>query len=237
LFPERGEFPETALVTGGASGIGAAIVAALEADGVDVEVLDLSDGFDVGNPHDWESVMPADLVCLNAGVLTGESDVRVLGDEEYRRAVRTNVDGVVFGVRHLAPLLKRGSAFVVTASLAGLTAMPSDPIYTLTKHAVVGFVRSVAPQLQALGIRINAVCPGIVDSPMLDKGGQRAAFEASRFPLLQPDDVAAAVLQAARSDETGQAWAVQPGREPLRFRFPNVPGPRVEGHEGERPPL
>jgi NAD(P)-dependent dehydrogenase (short-subunit alcohol dehydrogenase family) len=230
-------FPETAIVTGGRSGIGAAIVAALEADGVDVEVLDLADGFDVGSPRDWESVTPADLVCLNAGVLTGEADIRLLGDDEYHRALRTNVDGVVLGVRQLAPLLPRGSAFVVTASLAGLTAMPSDPIYTLTKHAVVGFVRSVAPQLEQRGVRINAVCPGIVDSPMLDKGGQRAAFEASGFPLLQPDDVAAAVLLAARSELTGQAWAVQPGREPLLFRFPNVPGPKVEGAEGTLPPL
>jgi NAD(P)-dependent dehydrogenase (short-subunit alcohol dehydrogenase family) len=230
-------FPETAIVTGGRSGIGAAIVAALEADGVDVEVLDLADGFDVGNPRDWESVTPADLVCLNAGVLTGESDIRLLGDDEYHRALRTNVDGVVLGVRQLAPLLPRGSAFVVTASLAGLTAMPTDPIYTLTKHAVVGFVRSVAPQLEQRGVRINAVCPGIVDSPMLDKGGQRAAFEASGFPLLLPEEVAAAVLLAARSELTGQAWALQPGREPLLFRFANVPGPRVEGAEGRLPPL
>ncbi len=230
-------FPETALVTGGRSGIGAAIVAALEAEAVDVEVLDLEDGFDVGDARDWEGALPADLVCLNAGVLTGESDIRLLGDEEYRRAWRTNVDGVVLGVRQLAPLMQRGSAFVVTASLAGLTAMPSDPVYTLTKHAVVGFVRAVAPQLEARGIRINCVCPGIADTPMLDKGGQREAFAAARFPLLEAEDVAAAVLLAARSEETGQAWAVQPGREPVQFRFPNVPGPRVEGHEGERPPL
>lgn len=230
-------FPETALVTGGASGIGAAIVAVLEADGVDVEALDLADGFDVGDPHDWEGVTPRDLVCLNAGVLTGEADVRLLGDEEYRRALRTNVDGVVFGVRQLAPLMARGSAFVVTASLAGLTPMPSDPVYTLTKHAVVGFVRAVAPQLERRGIRINCVCPGIVDTPMLDKGGQRATFEASGFPLLRPEEVAAAVLVAARSGETGQAWAVQPGREPLQFRFPGVPGPRAAGGEGVLPPL
>ena len=105
-------------MTGGASGIGAAIVAALEADGTDVEVLDLRAGFDVGNAHDWESVTPADLVCLNAGVDVGDGDIRLLGDEEYRRALRTNVDGVVFGVRQLAPLMRRGSAFVVTASLA-----------------------------------------------------------------------------------------------------------------------
>jgi NAD(P)-dependent dehydrogenase (short-subunit alcohol dehydrogenase family) len=230
-------FPETAIVTGGRSGIGAAIVAALEADGVDVEVFDLADGFDVGNARDWESATPADLVCLNAGVLTGEADIRLLGDDEYHRALRTNVDGVVLGVRQLAPLMTRGYAFVVTASLAGLTPMPSDPIYTLTKHALVGFVRAVAPQLEQRGLRINAVCPGIVDSPMLDKGGQRAAFEAARFPLLRPEQVADAVLLAARSELTGQAWAVQPGREPVLFRFPNVPGPRVEGAEGTLPPL
>jgi NAD(P)-dependent dehydrogenase (short-subunit alcohol dehydrogenase family) len=182
-------------------------------------------------------VLPADLVCLNAGVLTGERDIRLLGDEEYRAALRTNVDGVVFGVRQLSPLMQRGSAFVVTSSLAGLTAMPSDPIYTLTKHAVVGFVRAVAPQLEARGIRINAVCPGIVDTPMLDRAGQRAAFESSGFPLLQPQDVADAVLVAAHSEQTGQAWAVQPGREPLQFRFPNVPGPKGNGAEGALPPL
>jgi NAD(P)-dependent dehydrogenase (short-subunit alcohol dehydrogenase family) len=230
-------FPETAIVTGGRSGIGAAIVAALESDGTDVEVLDLADGFDVSTARDWEGVLPADLVCLNAGVLTGERDIRLLGDEEYRRALGVNVDGIVFGVRQLAPLMQRGSAFVVTASLAGLTAMPSDPIYTLTKHAVVGFVRAVAPQLEARGIRINAVCPGIADTPMLDKAGQRGAFEASGFPLLQAQEVVGAVLLAAHSEETGQAWAVQPGRPPLQFRFPNVPGPKAEGAEGTLPPL
>jgi NAD(P)-dependent dehydrogenase (short-subunit alcohol dehydrogenase family) len=230
-------FPETAIVTGGRSGIGAALVAALEADGTDVQVLDLRDGFDVGNASDWESVLPADLVCLNAGVTTGESDIRVLGDDEYRRALGVNVDGVVFGVRQLTPLMRKGSAFVVTASLGGLTALPADPIYALTKHAVIGFVRSVAPQLEQRGIRINAVCPGFADTPMLDGAGQRAAFEQAGFPLLEPDEVVAAVLTAAHSEETGQAWAIQPGREPMQFRFPNIPGPKVEGAEGTLPPL
>jgi NAD(P)-dependent dehydrogenase (short-subunit alcohol dehydrogenase family) len=229
-------FPETAIVTGGASGIGAAIVAALEADAVDVQVLDLVDGFDVSNPHDWESVMPADLVCLNAGVDVGDADIRLLGDDAYRRITGVNVDGVVFGVRHLAGLMRPGSAFVVTASLAGLTPMPSDPIYTLTKHAVVGFVRAVAPQLAERGIRINAVCPGIADTPLV-RGPSRAALEAAGFPLLRPEEVATAVLTAARSEETGQAWVVQPGREPLQYRFHGVPGPRVAGAEGRRPPL
>jgi NAD(P)-dependent dehydrogenase (short-subunit alcohol dehydrogenase family) len=224
-----------ALVTGGRSGIGAAIVSRLEREGVDVRVLDLADGFDVADPRAWDEVGPVDLACLNAGVVAGESDVARVGDEQYRRIVGANVDGVVFGVRRLARVMHDGS-IVVTASLAGLTATEQDPLYALTKHAVVGFVRSAAPQLAARGIRLNMVNPGFVDTPMLDSVG-RAAFDAAGFPLLRPEEVAAAVLRAADDDEVGQAWIVQPGREPLKFRFPNLPGPRVPGREGVRPPV
>jgi NAD(P)-dependent dehydrogenase (short-subunit alcohol dehydrogenase family) len=225
----------SALVTGGRSGIGAAIVAALERDGVDVQVLDLADGFDVSVPRAWDAVGAVDLACLNAGVVAGEADVTRLTDEQYRRILGVNVDGVVFGVRRLAQVMERGS-IVVTASLAGLTATEADPLYALTKHAVVGFVRSAAPQLAARGIRLNMVNPGFVDTPMIDAAG-RAAFEAAGFPLLSAEEVARAVLLAAADDEVGQAWVVQPGREPLKFRFPNIPGPRVEGRAGIAPPL
>jgi NAD(P)-dependent dehydrogenase (short-subunit alcohol dehydrogenase family) len=223
-----------ALVTGGASGIGAAIVALLESEGAEVQVLDLRGGFDVADPSAWEEVGPVELACLNAGVGTGEADVTALTDAQYRRILGANVDGVVFGVRRLARVMEPGGAIVVTASLAGLTAMPSDPIYTLTKHAVVGFVRSVAPQLEARGIRINAVAPGMADTPLI--AHVRSAFEESGFPLLAAEDVARAVLFAARSGETGQVWAVQPGREPVRFRFPNVPGPRDPSGASVGPP-
>jgi NAD(P)-dependent dehydrogenase (short-subunit alcohol dehydrogenase family) len=225
----------SALVTGGRSGIGAAIVAALEQEGVRVQVLDIADGFDVSDPAAWEAVGPVDLACLNAGVVAREPDMARVTDDQYRRIVGANVDGVVFGVRRLAQVMDGGS-IVVTASLAGLTATEADPLYALTKHAVVGFVRSSAPQLAARGIRLNMVNPGFVDTPMLEEVG-RAAFEAAGFPLLQPEDVAAAVLRAADDDEVGQAWIVQPGREPMKFRFPNLPGPRVKGKEGIRPPL
>jgi NAD(P)-dependent dehydrogenase (short-subunit alcohol dehydrogenase family) len=124
---------------------------------------------------------------------------------------------------------------VVTASLAGLTSVPSDPIYGLTKHALIGFVRSVAPQLEERGLRINAVCPGFVDTPML--APQRELLLDAGFPLLRPADVAAGVAVALASEGSGEAWVVQPGREPLRFRFPGVPGPRVAGAQGMRPPL
>jgi NAD(P)-dependent dehydrogenase (short-subunit alcohol dehydrogenase family) len=229
-------FPSTALVTGGASGIGRAIVERLGREGAEVRVLDLQDGFDVSDGSAWETVGPVELACLNAGVTTGSTDVRELADEQYRRILGANVDGVVLGVRRLARVLEPGSAIVVTASLAGLTAVPQDPIYAGTKHFLVGFVRSVAPQLEEQGIRINAVCPGIVDTPMIGQEG-RARFRAAGFPLLAPDEVAEAVLAAARSDGTGEAWVVQPGREPEPYRFGGVPGPRVPGTEGKVPPL
>jgi NAD(P)-dependent dehydrogenase (short-subunit alcohol dehydrogenase family) len=225
----------SALVTGGRSGIGAALVARLEREGVAVEVLDLVDGFDVSDPRAWDDVGPVDLACLNAGVVTGESDIARVTDDQYRRILGVNVDGVVYGVRRLAQVME-GGAIVVTASLAGLTSVESDPLYVLTKHALVGFVRSVAPQLHRLGIRLNMVNPGIVETPLLGQDGLASLLEAG-FPLLQPEEVAAAILLAAHDEEIGQAWVVQPGREPLKFRFPGVPGPRVAGAEGMVPPL
>src|SRR3954470_14668701 len=105
-------FPRTALVTGGASGIGAAIVALLEAEGAEVQVLDLNDGFDVGDPAAWERVGPVELACLNAGVVTGEADLTRVADDTYRRILGANVDGVVFGTRRLARVMEPGSAIV-----------------------------------------------------------------------------------------------------------------------------
>jgi NAD(P)-dependent dehydrogenase (short-subunit alcohol dehydrogenase family) len=233
----RAMFPRTALVSGAASGIGAALVALLRSDGAEVQTLDLAEGFDVADPGAWETVDAVELACLNAGVTTGASDLLEVSDDAYRRIVGANVDGVVHGVRRLARVMEPGGSIVATASLAGLVPAPQDPLYTLTKHAVVGFVRSVAPQLEKRGIRISAVAPGFVDTPLLGEEG-RARFVSAGFPLLQAEDVARAVLTAARSDETGQVWVVQPGREPLRFRFPNVPGPRdASGTPVGVPPL
>jgi NAD(P)-dependent dehydrogenase (short-subunit alcohol dehydrogenase family) len=215
-------FPRTALVTGSASGIGAAIVDLLRGEGAEVKALDLVGGFDVSDAQAWEAVGAVELACLNAGVTTGEHDVTRLSDDAYRRILGANLDGVVFGVRRLTMVMEPGSAIVATASLAGLVPSPADPIYTLTKHGVIGFVRSVAPQLEERGIRINAVAPGFVETPLIDS----TPFTDAGFPLLRPEAVAQAALTAARSSETGQVWIVQPGRKPLQFRFPGVPGPR-----------
>src|SRR3954471_21841692 len=189
---------ETALVTGGASGIGAAAVALLEAEGCEVRSLDLATGFDVADAAAWEDVGPVDFAFLNAGVATGANEIADLPDDAYRRAVGANVDGVVFGVRRMAQGMEPGSAIVATASLAGLMAMPLDPIYSLTKHAVVGFVRAAAPQLAEKGITINALCPSFADTPIVSEE-LREWVAGSGWALIPAERVAEAALAAARS--------------------------------------
>jgi len=249
---------KVAVVTGGASGIGRATVRRLASEGAAVVVADVdADGagrvadevggravaLDVADPAQWDRLVghldPAglDVAVLNAGVATGEDRITALTDAAYRRIVGVNVDGVVFGTRALAPLLARrgGGAIVAISSLAGVIPYPPDAIYALTKHAVVGFVRSVAPQLERDGITIDAICPGITDTPLLS-GVMRRQIEAAGFPVMPPEQVAAAVVDAALDGETGRALVCQPGREATVFRFPGAPGPRGEGVSGRRPP-
>ena len=211
-----------ALVTGGRGGIGSAIAAALRGEGAEVTVVDLPE-FDVGDSAAWRALDgPYDAAFLNAGIGIGVRDVAELSDDDYRRIVRANVDGVVFGTRECAArLMPVGGSIVATASLAGLTGMPFDPAYTLMKHAVVGFVRGAAEALAERGIRLNALCPGFTDTPIVEDELR------GRLPvdLMEPAFVAEAALRILRDGETGRAWVVQPNRvEP--FRFPGIPGPR-----------
>jgi NAD(P)-dependent dehydrogenase (short-subunit alcohol dehydrogenase family) len=210
----------SAVVTGGASGIGAAVVRTLEGEGASVQTLDLATGFDVSDPDAWEEVDGAEFAFLNAGVGGSGSDLA-----GYRRMLGANIDGVVFGVRRMEQVMTPGGSIIATASLAGLMPMPADPIYTLTKHAVVGYVRAMAPHLAERNIRINAICPGFVDTPIVT-ADLREWIASEGIPLMQPEQVAEAVLVAARSGDSGHAWVVQPGREPLRYEFRGVPGPR-----------
>jgi NAD(P)-dependent dehydrogenase (short-subunit alcohol dehydrogenase family) len=206
------------LVTGGSGGIGSAICALLD----DPLVLDLPE-FDVGDANAWRSLEGEfDAGFLNAGTVTACQDVAVLTDEEWRQILRANLDGVVYGTRELASrLMPGGGSIVATASLAGLTATPFDPAYTATKHAVVGWVRAAAPALAERGIRLNALCPGFTDTPLVHEE-LRSRLD---VPLMEASFVAEAALRILEDEDTGRAWVVQPNRvEP--FRFPGVPGPR-----------
>jgi NAD(P)-dependent dehydrogenase (short-subunit alcohol dehydrogenase family) len=241
------------IVTGGASGIGAALARHFSARGAFVAVVDKDeDGArrtadevsglalpgDVSDPD----IMPMftaiaeerfgrlDLVVLNAGLGGKQSGVEDLDVEAYRRLTGVNVDHVVYGVCAAVPVLRRhgGGTVIATASLAGLLPMPTDPLYTLTKHAVVGYVRSAGAALAAEGIRVCALCPGFTDTPLI--AAEKGQFE--DFPLLSTDDIVAAVDGILERGEPGEAWFVQPGREPAPYGFRGVPGPAG----GTRPP-
>jgi NAD(P)-dependent dehydrogenase (short-subunit alcohol dehydrogenase family) len=247
-----------ALVTGGGSGIGLAVVRELAARDVRVVVADVDleaaesaareiDGTavqcDVREPSASEAAVAAteqaygrlELVFLNAGVSQQTTSWDDLDVEAYRRTVAVNVDGVVFGTRAALPVLRRNhrGAIVVTASLAGLAPAPATPVYALTKAAVVAFVRSMAPGLQVEGITMNAVCPGFVDTPLLD--GITGRFAEAGFPLMTAEQVARAAVDLATAEQTGQCVVLQPGRDPVPYAFRGVPGPRGLA-EGAKPP-
>ncbi len=178
-----------------------------------------------------------DVAFLNAGIAIGHGDIVTLADDDYRRIMRVNVDGVVFGARAAArEMTARGSgAIVATASLAGLIPFPPDPVYDLTKHAVVGFIRSIAPTLAPKGITANCVNPGMTDTGILNDEA-RAALAAAEFPLMPPSQIADAVVHAITSGDTGRCWVCQPGREAVSYEFRDVPGPRTEAARGRVPP-
>jgi len=242
-----------ALVTGGSSGLGRATAIALAEAGVEVVIADVdADGgtavaqqidgqFVQTDVADLDSNRAAvafarercgrlDFAHLNAGVTSGCG----LGEDfdlaAYRRAMSVNLDGVVFGTHAVLSALRENAgpargAIVATASLAGLTAVPMEPIYSANKHAVVGLARSLGPALALEGIRFNAVCPGFAVSAMT--AGFAADLEAAGIPLIPAEVVAATVVRLLALDVSGECWFVQPGREPAPFQFRNVPGPRA----------
>lgn len=250
---------KVALVTGGASGIGLATVERLAEEGAKVFVVDVDeagthasagafDGLahpaDVGDPAQVDDAFErcarelggVDIAFLNAGIAIGVADLTELDGATYRRIMRVNVDGVVYGVRaSIRAMRERGGAIVATASLAGIIPFPPDPIYDATKHAVVGLIRSVAPTLEPLGITANCVNPGMTDTNILTDDA-KAVFAEMDFPLMPARQIADAVLEAITSGETGRCYVCQPGREATPYEFRNVPGPRTESARGKVPP-
>ena len=237
------------LVTGAASGLGRATAQAFAEEGAQLALADIDEkgGRDVADRVDGifincdvssleanralvdevvERLGGLDVVHLNAGVSTGCGVGDDFDLELYRRAMDVNLDGVVFGAHAALPALRArgGGAIVATASLAGLTPMPLDPIYTANKHAVVGLARALGPALAEQNVTFNAVCPGFADSRIVD--AWRGDLAAAGIPLIPAEAVGAAVVRIVREGGTGEAWFVQAGREPDRFRFRNVPGPR-----------
>ncbi|MFI6494995.1 SDR family NAD(P)-dependent oxidoreductase [Streptomyces sp. NPDC050564] len=239
---------KVAIVTGGASGLGRATALTLAQAGAQVVVADLDarGGREVADmigghfracdvsdldanralvDFTQEQCGGVDIAFLNAGVATGCG----VGDDfdlaRYRRAMGANLDGVVFGTHAVLPALRArgGGAIVATASLAGLAAVPLDPLYAANKHAVVGLARSLGPALAPDKVRFNAVCPGFAESRIIDP--LRDLLAEQQLEVIPAQVVADTVLRMVTGDGTGECWFIQAGREPEPFRFRNVPGP------------
>jgi NAD(P)-dependent dehydrogenase (short-subunit alcohol dehydrogenase family) len=234
---------KVALVTGAGSGIGRAAVERFIAEGAAVVAVEHHEPSareltatvgcqvvigDVGDPALWERAVDAaaglgglDVVFLNAGRYGPMGPIDELHLDAYRSTLAANVDGVVLGVRATVPALRArgGGSIVVTASSAGLVASEVNPIYTLTKHAVIGFVRAVAPALGAEGISLDAVCPGLVDTP-LTTGALGGADPASLgLELLGTVAVVDVVVELVTSDGTGRCLVVRAGTDSFEWRF------------------
>ena len=111
----------------------------------------------------------------------------------------------------------------ITCSLAGLTGIPFDPVYAMTKHALIGLVRSSGPRLGAAGVRLQAVCPGLTRTPLL--GDAEAELTQVGFALLDPDDVASVIADCVEGQQRDDVIVCQPGRPASAYRFAGVPGP------------
>ncbi|PRY30920.1 NADP-dependent 3-hydroxy acid dehydrogenase YdfG [Umezawaea tangerina] len=245
---------KVALITGAANGIGAGASRRLAESGAHVVVADIDgdrgkviadevDGLfvhcDVRDPEHSKAAVAAaverfgklDLVALNAGISTGFTLGEDFDPERYRSVMGINLDGVVYGVHAALPALREtGGQIIATASMAGITPTPMDPIYGANKTAVVGLVRSLAPSLQKTGVRVNALCPSFADTAII--GPFRAQLESTNMPIMEVADVVKAFMAIAESDGTGECWFVVPGRESQPFTFRNAPGPRTA--TGER---
>jgi NAD(P)-dependent dehydrogenase (short-subunit alcohol dehydrogenase family) len=240
---------KVALVTGGASGLGRATCEALAGAGARVLVADIDEaaGREVAASIDGDFVRcnvanlddnlaavevalqrhgTLDLVHLNAGIISGCGIGEDFDAQKYRRITAINLDGVVFGTHAALPVLKRtGGAIVATASLAGLTPVALDPLYTATKHAVVGLARALGPLLAADGVRFNAVCPSFAETNMI--AGFREHLEQGGVPILSAETVAETVLEVFAGDGTGECWFIQYGRPAAPFEFRGIPGARA----------
>ncbi|WP_428340998.1 SDR family NAD(P)-dependent oxidoreductase [Mycobacterium sp.] len=188
-----------AIVTGAGSGIGAALCRALVAAGADVVCTDVDGAaaartaaslhgpgtatsaiLDVTDPAAVKSAVDAvvarvgqlDLMFNNAGIVWG-GDTELLTLDQWNAIIDVNIRGVVHGVTGAYPvMLRQGHGHIInTASLAGLTAAGQITSYVMTKHAIVGLSLALRSEAVSRGVGVLAVCPGAVETPILDKGG------------------------------------------------------------------
>ncbi|MDV3129895.1 SDR family oxidoreductase [Mycobacterium sp. 21AC1] len=225
-------------MTGGASGIGAAVTECLRRSGSLVEVFDLehsSPGAQTVDVSDFDSVQTAtsDLVSRHGGCdivvnvagMHAAGTILDTGDEQWDRLLSVNIGGVRNVCRALLPHLRAGSAIVNVSSAAGVRPNREMAAYTATKAAIVGLTKALAVDHADAGIRVNCVCPGLVDTPMLRASIQHRS-EVDRTDLQSyanylvkrsatPDEIAAGIAFLASDSAayiTGTTLVIDGGR-------------------------
>lgn len=242
---------QVALVTGAAAGIGRATAQAFAAEGLKVVVsdVDVSGGegtvgliraaggeacfvrCDVTRDAEVKALMDAtlaqygrlDYAFNNAGIEIEQGKLADGNEAEFDAIMGVNVKGVWLCMKHQIPLLlaQGGGAIVNTASVAGLGAAPKMSIYAASKHAVIGLSKSAAVEYAKKKVRVNAVCPAVIDTDMFRRAYEadpkKAEFAAAMHPVGRigtVEEVAAAVLYLCSDHAafaTGQALAVDGG--------------------------
>jgi 3-oxoacyl-[acyl-carrier protein] reductase len=227
-----------ALVTGGASGIGAAVVERLRAEGASVASLDLqatsAEGVlavagDVSRSEDVEQAVaqverelgPIDVLVCSAGV-PGQSLRTVdVTDEEWRRVFAINADGVFFCNRALLPgMIERGYGRIVNiASIAGKEGNPMAGAYSASKAAVIALTKAIGKDVARTGVAVNCVAPAVVETPILEGiTEEHIGYMVERIPMGRmgaPEEVAALVCWLVSEEcsfSTGATFDISGGR-------------------------
>ena len=209
----------SALVTGHASGIGAATAALLAREGAQILGVDRSSGRDVSDPLMWDSIADdlahIDIAVINAGI-SSAGPIAEMEYGEWRRTMAVNLDGAMLSLRAAMRAMiahGRGGAIVVTASISGIKAEPGVGAYGASKAGAIQLARVAAKEGAAHRIRVNAIAPGGVDTPIWD----RMPFFAQMVEQHHGDRTAALKAMAAMATPLGRYAAADETAAQIAF--------------------